>query len=423
MAEEDINAALEGTNSNALTVCLFIFMLGIVISNGFVAGILLIRKCLRKIPNLYIVALSFTQLMVGTFVIMSTVIGLHVLEVTSVWCVCAPYIELCSFTSGIFILLGITIDRFRSILYPISYKPSIGGTIITISLLVAGALFYSVRIFVQFTITRWTVESVEVENATTSESDSFCNILTEDESSDFWFRIFDFSMLFILPIISMVYMYTRIGRKLWDKKIVATNSTQRKRKAVILSIACVSSFLICWMPFYLIDIAHDTAEIVGVDIGGLYYNIGRYVTIFLALSNSIANPIIYGFLNKNFQRELWVMKRQYCCKSNKVGTVESSIKTVSTLDDRNQSNDGTTKCSVSHLQDDKEKENNIKIEKENTIDIQNDKERGNDLDDDNEHELQDDRNNENLFDLVQNNKEKAKHLQDEVWKEKTNIEE
>jgi hypothetical protein len=117
------------------------------------------------------------------------------------------------------------------------------------------------------------------------------------------------------------------------------------------------------------------------------------------------------------------MKRQYCCKSNKVGTAESSTKTVSTLDDRKQSNDGTTKCSVSHLQDDKEKENNIKIEKENTIDIQNDKERGNDLDDDNEHELQDDRNNENLFDLVQNNKEKAKHLQDEVWKEKTNIEE
>jgi hypothetical protein len=33
------------------------------------------------------------------------------------------------------------------------------------------------------------------------------------------------------------------------------------------------------MPFYLIDIAHDTAEIVGADIGGLYYNIGRYVTI------------------------------------------------------------------------------------------------------------------------------------------------
>lgn len=418
--EEDVSEALAGTNINALTVCLFIFMLGIVISNGFVAGILLIRPRLRKIPNLYIIALSFTQLLVGTFVIMSTVIGIHMLEVTSVWCVCAPYIELCSFTSGIFILLGITIDRFRSILHPISYKPSIRGAVITIALLLVGALFYSVRIFVQFTITRWTVDSVEVENATTGESVIFCNILTEDESSDLWFRIFDFSMLFIIPIICMVYMYTRIGRKLWDKNIVATNSTQRKRKAVILSIACVSSFLICWLPFYLIEIVHDTAEVIGVDIGGLYYNISRYVTIFLALSNSITNPIIYGFLNKNFQRELWVMKTHYCCKSNKVGTVESNIRTVSSLDVREQSHDGTTKCSVSHLQDEKEKENNIKIEKENTIDLENDKETGNDLDDDNE--LQDDRYSEHFYDLVQN-KEKAKHLQDEVWKEKTNLEE
>lgn len=332
MSSEDEDGEVYGINSNAITVCLVVLMLGIVISNGFVAGMLLSRKRLWRIPNFYIIALSFSQLLVGTFVIISTVMEFQNVGASGEWCFSATFIELFAFTSGIFCLVGITTDRFRSILYPLSYKPSITRTLIVIFLLMVAALVYSTRIYIQFAITTFTSESNggETNNESLStERHIYCNILTEDDSSDIWYRLFDLVVLLFIPIILMVYMYVRIGRKLWDKKVIATSSTRKKRKAVMLSIVCISSFVICWMPFYIVDIIHDFIAVgTQKNTSGLIYNTIHYITIFLALSNSIINPVIYGFLNANFQQELWILKNQYCCKSNKVTNFSNNVNTI-----------------------------------------------------------------------------------------------
>lgn len=332
ITSEDKDGKVYGINSTAITVCLLVFMLGIVISNGFVAGILLSRKRLWRIPNFYIIALSFSQLLVGTFVIMSTVMEFQNVGVYGEWCFSAAFIESFAFTSGIFFLIGITTDRFRSILYPLSYKPSIRRTVIVIFLLMIAALIYSTRICIQFAITTSTSDTNgdETNNGSlTTERKIYCNILTEDDSSDIWYRLFDLVVLLFIPIILMVYMYVRIGRKLWDKKVIATCSTRKKRKAVILSIICISSFVICWLPFYIVDIIHDFFAVgTQKNTSGLIYNTIHYITIFLALSNSIINPVIYGFLNANFQQELWILKNQYCCKAGKVTNFENNITSI-----------------------------------------------------------------------------------------------
>lgn len=329
-------------NALVITIFLLIWMVGIVISNGTVAGILLLRKRLRNIPNLYIVALSFSQLLIGTFVIISTIFGVNVISTPTAWCITAPFFELFAFSAGIFYLVGLTVDRDRAILHPMSYKPTIQKTVVILVMLTIGALVYSVQVFIQYVISN-SIDNDQNDKMTSSnesnhESSNVCNILTEDESSDLWFRILDCVLLFMLPVIGMVIMYYRIIKTLWSPTILNTSSTIRKRKVIRSSVVCVTSFLICWLPFYLLDIIHDSIEVItGDEVSGKGYDVARIVFIFLALSNSLINPIIYGFLNKQFQREMWHIKKNYFCKSNQVA--DTYINT------HNHTNDNKQGCS------------------------------------------------------------------------------
>jgi hypothetical protein len=76
------------------------------------------------------------------------------------------------------------------------------------------------------------------------------------------------------------------------------------RDPLFISSPFVSDVVICWLPFYIVDIIHDFFAVgTQKNTSGLIYNTIHYITIFLALSNSIINPVIYGFLNANFQQE------------------------------------------------------------------------------------------------------------------------
>ena len=332
MTEEEQDTPQQ-ESTTVISVCLFIFMAAIVVTNAFVIGILVIRKNLLKHHDLYIIALCTSQLFVGTFVILSTVVQLHVIDVNLVWCTIAPFIELIAFTACIFSLLGITLDRYCSIMHALTYKPTLQRTIIKIMFIMIAAVVYSLRIFVQFAITKESADDeIEESNETShvNQEFNFCNLLTEDTAADLWFRVFDFFILFIAPIIIMAVMYFKIIQKLWAKNMVATGSTKSKRKAVILSVVCVSTFLLCWLPFYIIDIIHDSVQKTNImDIDSKVYQAGRYVTIFFALSNSIINPITYGFLSKNFQKDVVILKNQYCCRNNKVEDRNRPLQTLS----------------------------------------------------------------------------------------------
>ena len=324
MDEDEDDDDVQIKHPIVVTVFLYLFMAGIIITNGCVAGLLLWRKRLRKIPNLYVVSLSFSQLLIGTFVFLSTDFTLNKLQHNHDWCINAPFVQLFAFTSAIFSLIGITVDRYRCILQPLVYKPTLRKTIIYILVLQFAAIVYSFHTFVNSKIADINRDPEE------HSGNKYCNFLTEDESSDLWFRIFDFVLLLIIPSVAMVVMYYQIIQKLWAKNMVTNDSTQRKRNAVKISVTCVTTFIVCWLPFNLVEITHDAIEkVIGEETGGEKYFIIRYITIFLALSNSILNPIIYGFTNKNFQQELRTIQKRYFCKSNRIASMEGTRNTVS----------------------------------------------------------------------------------------------
>lgn len=61
-------------------------------------------------------------------------------------------------------------------------------------------------------------------------------------------------------------------------------------------VVVVAVFVLCWLPFYALNIVNLLIVLPG-DFRGLYFFV-----VVLSYANSCANPILYGFLSDNFKR-------------------------------------------------------------------------------------------------------------------------
>lgn len=82
------------------------------------------------------------------------------------------------------------------------------------------------------------------------------------------------------------------------KRAQATSSRRRKseRKITRMVVVVVAVFVLCWLPFYVLNIVNLLVVLPG-DFRGLYFFV-----VVLSYANSCANPILYGFLSDNFKR-------------------------------------------------------------------------------------------------------------------------
>ncbi|CAG9136568.1 unnamed protein product [Plutella xylostella] len=112
-------------------------------------------------------------------------------------------------------------------------------------------------------------------------------------------------LTYFLPIISMTYTYARVGVELWGSQSIG-ECTQRqldnvksKRRVVKMMMVVVVIFAVCWLPFHVYFLVTSYyPDVVNYEhIQEIY--LGIY---WLAMSNSMYNPIIYCWMNSKFRR-------------------------------------------------------------------------------------------------------------------------
>lgn len=203
------------------------------------------------------------------------------------------------FTS-IFCLTVMTIDRYLAVVHPIRSskwrRPQvakiINGTIWALSFLVV----LPVVIF----------SNIQKKGGT-------CNIAWP-EPSNIWraaFIIYTSAVGFFVPLLIICLCYLLIVFKIRSsgKKVHATSTKRRKseRKVTHMVIIVVALFVLCWMPFYLLNIINLLVALPP-EYQGLYFFV-----VVLGYANSCANPIVYGFLSDNFKRGF----RKALCRSTR----------------------------------------------------------------------------------------------------------
>ena len=124
-------------------------------------------------------------------------------------------------------------------------------------------------------------------------------------------------MTYFLPMISMCYTYSRIGLELWGSRAIGeattvqADSIKSKRKVFLsakIYLFCMFSvkvvkmmmmvvliFIVCWLPYHTYFITAN----INPEINYSHYIQEIYLMIYwLAMSNSMYNPMIYCYMNQ-----------------------------------------------------------------------------------------------------------------------------
>ncbi|XP_055028549.2 B2 bradykinin receptor [Misgurnus anguillicaudatus] len=140
---------------------------------------------------------------------------------------------------------------------------------------------------------------------------------------------------FIVPMIVISYCTIKIIRALHVQIIDRFNAENTERKATFLVLVVLIAFLLCWVPFHvvtLLDILFRVGALAGCDVGSAI-DISNQISTYLALSNSVLNPILYVIVGKNFRKKVKELAKQLTEKRKDIGgsTRSQTISTVKTL--------------------------------------------------------------------------------------------
>ncbi|XP_077590574.1 somatostatin receptor type 5-like [Stigmatopora nigra] len=117
------------------------------------------------------------------------------------------------------------------------------------------------------------------------------------------FIVYTSTVGFLFPLLVICLCYLLIVFKVRSsaKKVHAAAAASGKRrrserKVTRMVVIVVAVFVLCWLPFYALNVLNLLVALP-TDYQGLYYFV-----VVLGYANSCANPVVYGFMSDNFKR-------------------------------------------------------------------------------------------------------------------------
>ena len=172
-------------------------------------------------------------------------------------------------------------------------------------ILITTAWIYGGAIFLP---TFYFAETAKV--STESQSFWYCGTIPNNTLPGFVYLIFLFIFGFGIQLITIIVLYSRVGKAIWsrERKISRTGTVSRanaetmdktRKRVTRMLLIVVICFLLCWAPFVVytgfierwVAPFPNPADPV------------RVITYAFGLFNSVCNPFIYFFNSPNFRRD------------------------------------------------------------------------------------------------------------------------
>jgi 5-hydroxytryptamine receptor 7 len=299
-----------------ISIILLAVILGTIIGNILVCvAVCLVRK-LRRPCNYLLVSLAVSDLCVAVLV-MPTALLYEVLEEWSfgkLFCDIWVSFDVLSCTASILNLCAISVDRYWAITKPLEYgvKRTPRRMMLCVALVWLGAACISLP------------PLLIAGNVYDMDGQPACMVC-----QTFGYQIYATVGAFYFPLAVMLFVYYQIFRaarrivmdekraqtrlegalnngvpqQTQEKPINAIGSPHQKklrfqlakeRKASTTLGIIMSSFTICWLPFFILALVKP--------ITGYEYKTLSSVFLWLGYANSLLNPIIYATLNRDFRK-------------------------------------------------------------------------------------------------------------------------
>ncbi|XP_061905713.1 neuropeptide Y receptor Y8b [Entelurus aequoreus] len=302
---EDCSLSLSATTFLivAYSAVLAVGLLG----NSCLVFVIARHKEMRNVTNVLIANLSFSDILMCVVclpvTIIYTLMDRWILGETL--CKLTSFIQCISVTVSIFSLILIAMERYQLIIHPTGWKPVVRQSYLAVALTWITACLISVPFF------KYNIVTLPFQNLSAPFPVNDQLVCMERWPSVKARRAYTTSLLifqYFLPLALIMLCYLHIYLRLRRRKDMverSRNATERKTKGStrinILLTAIVVAFALSWLPLNIFntvfDWNHEAIPSCGHDIIFSFCHL-------VAMASTCINPIIYGFLNNNFQKQL-----------------------------------------------------------------------------------------------------------------------
>ncbi|XP_047440434.1 neuropeptide Y receptor Y7 [Mugil cephalus] len=284
-----------GVQITLITAYSLIIMLGL-LGNSLVIYMIIRYRNMRTVTNFFIANLALADLLVDTLCLPFTLVYtlLDEWKFGAVSCHMVFFAQALSVHVSILTLTVIALERYRCIVFHLGRRLTWGSSFLIMALtwILSAVLAAPLGIFREYHIEEF--PSINLRIAVCSEK--WPNGSSRDGV------IYSLSMLllqYIIPLAVISYAYICIWVKLKNHVSPSSrnDSIKRRKKTTKMLALVVVVFAICWLPFHVFQLASDLDLVLRFKEYKLIYTVFHIV----AMCSTFANPLLYGWMNKNYR--------------------------------------------------------------------------------------------------------------------------
>ena len=293
------------------TVTFCVLWLGAVFGNSLVCIVIYRSRRLQSTTNYFVVSLAFIDLTLVAFCmpfILGRIISKRWIFGIAV-CKLVRYLQLLVPGCSMSIATSICIDRFYTIIYPLSFKITRGrAKRMVIGSLVLTAIISSPALYFYDVIQMY--------------GQPFCRTYINGTPQGIVYVIIYIVLLYITPIIAMICAYFRIFKYIWRAGVGGrtfqrtTNPVPRAKVKMVKMLVIVSLVVVVlYGPFLVAQVVYCVKH----PPQGLANPTVYIAVLWILFSSTVAKPLIYMFYNSNFRRgckEVFCMSTMKCYRTS-----------------------------------------------------------------------------------------------------------
>lgn len=288
-----------------------------VLGNSLVCLVIHRSRRTQSTTNYFVVSMACADLMLSLtcapFILLQVTAGHWPL--TSAACKAVRYLQHLCPGVQVYVLLSICVDRFYTIVYPLSFKVSREKA-------------------KRMILASWLFDAAFVSPCLffygSSASPDHCDFFLPDSWDGLGYAVAHLLFGFLVPALLIVSFYQRVVRYIWristDGRTVRRTMNivpRTKVKTIKMFLMLNMMFLLTWTPFYVAQLWHPAAVSGPSRPGALFF----ISVVWISFSSTASKPTLYSVYNANFRRgmrETFCMSSMKCYRSNAYTITASS---------------------------------------------------------------------------------------------------
>jgi len=286
----------------------FTFLVGI-IGNGLIVYSVIQFRQMKSLSNVFLASLATADL-----ILIICCVPVKFAQLFSyTWtfgkflCKFVHYIQNLSAICSVYTLTAMSIERYYAIMYPVECR-----YICTMSQTKRIIFFTWFGSIILATPVLWIQILMEVGDE--NHRGYWCIRDWDNQLGWKIYELYMLSIILIIPSIIMSYSYAHICKRLWflmhnrrsefplslqQPTVYLDASTNKMSQVIRMLIVVVIIFVLCWTPILVINVLTAFGIMPTLNYGHLK----AIKTTFhlFSYANSCVNPIIYGFMSRNFR--------------------------------------------------------------------------------------------------------------------------